>query len=216
MLTLSIKQVKPFPHTNARDYNSNLASTVKEVYHNKLRVGQVETFWRCCPMANFKFDSTSNEAFDALKTAIIENRKSANVIMEYRKCLTGLPEDGGEHAAMLDAFTRDLGYNGIGENWIQIDNGTALRILIHALSKGLAYGMLLMDNEQANDFANQFLNMSTGCSLFTNGDCIKGEIKSIKGKSCLGFSAITEHTLDTGIVAVGTESIAILWTWGED
>ncbi|MHC4660455.1 MAG: hypothetical protein ACYS8W_02080 [Planctomycetota bacterium] len=168
-------------------------------------------------MADFKFDVTESEDLNRLESEIFKSRKNEGFVLEFRKMPEKMPVDPEDVSELLDAFTSQQGFKDIGEAWIEVSRNTAVRILIHALSKGLAYGMIFMEKEEAGEIAEKFLNLfREGSHYFCNGDCVVGSVKTVDGKTVPGFKPITKATLDTGVIALDSDHIGMLWAWDED
>jgi hypothetical protein len=168
-------------------------------------------------MADLNFEVAVTAALNKLESEIRKSRKNKFFILEFRKIPLGMPGEPEKFAPVLDAFTSEHGFRDIGESWIEVGRDTAARVLIHALSKGLAYGTILMDGDKAASLAEKYFALfEEGLRFFTNGDCVVGSVNTVDGKTVPGFSAITKATLDTGIVAADSKHIGMLWMWDDD
>ena len=101
------------------------------------------------------------------------------------------------------------GLRGDPEAFREISQADAIEIAALILHEDLAYRIELMPPGDAKALATEFIAQFTApARYFTNGEFV--------GRSLSAFEPITEATLDTGIIVLGSSSAGILWVEDED
>ena len=121
----------------------------------------------------------------------------------------------GPVGRLLDALAARFGFNGLGENWVEVSLDEAKSIAGGVLEKDLAYGCAVMPRDEATSLAERFLSLfHPDVRCFTNSNAgWPGEDGRTKAYS---WTPITNATLDTGIVCFDRDRVGILWVQDED
>lgn len=115
----------------------------------------------------------------------------------------------------LDAFVESLPvdewptFQGIGDAWHEIDAFMAGRIVRRILEFDLAYNRREIDEQNASKICVSFLELfSPDARFFTNG------LFTDYGWS--GWGSVANATFETGVIALDSRNIGILWCHDED
>lgn len=110
----------------------------------------------------------------------------------------------GEAASIFGLNAQDETYDEIGEE-------RALAVLKTVLHKDLAYNGELMPEQEAMQFAREFIKQfdDSPMRLFTNGDF---DIDPTRAS----WSAATDATFDTGVLVLTPHAVGCLWFMDED
>lgn len=115
----------------------------------------------------------------------------------------------------LDAFVEALPnddrvtFQGIGGAWHEIDRAMAAAIVRRVLEFDLAYGTREIDEQDALKICAAFLHLfRPDTRFFTNG------LFSQHGWS--GWGRVASAPFETGVIAVDSRNIGILWCHDED
>jgi hypothetical protein len=145
------------------------------------------------------------ESIGGLAAAVVQERKYGVTTFRVEEC----PVGAGSAPASLDAFVGALRFQGLGDDWREIDRPAAREILEAVLHRDLAYGVEMMTPGRARELAEQFLELFSGESrFFTNGVFKNGRLSM--------YSGITGATFDTGVVCLDPHRIGLLWVQDED
>ncbi len=128
---------------------------------------------------------------------------------------------------VIDAFVRTCGLQGLGESWIEIDEGTARWILSRVLFRGLAHSAELMGESEAGSLARLFVRacfpeLEIGPTAeryryYTNGQVVDGPTMfDLSGRPIDGWTPATDATFDAGVVLDSRRRIGVLWASDED
>lgn len=112
-----------------------------------------------------------------------------------------------------DVIAAHCEFTMLGDRWQELDRTAATAIGEAILSRDLAYNVAVMKAEKARDCADRFLGLFTDARYYTNGDL---GWKHVHGPGSAGWTPITSATFDTGVIAVATSLIGILWVQDED
>ncbi|MHC4939436.1 MAG: homocysteine S-methyltransferase [Planctomycetota bacterium] len=107
-----------------------------------------------------------------------------------------------------DGFAKAFGLTALGVDWVTVNREEALRLLTNVLHRDLAYEQEIMPRRRAAQLARRFLDQADEDSIFlTNGTL---------GLGGGGWTPLTESTFDTGILALGSSWIRMLWVEDAD
>lgn len=102
-----------------------------------------------------------------------------------------------------------LTFQGIGGAWHEIDPAMAAAIVRRVLEFDLAYGTREIDEQDALKICASFLHLfRPDARFFTNG------LFSQHGWS--GWGRVANATFETGVIAIDSRNIGILWCHDED
>ncbi|MCS6881127.1 MAG: hypothetical protein RMK84_03535 [Oscillochloridaceae bacterium] len=124
-----------------------------------------------------------------------------------------LAADPVHPAAACDALAVELGYQGLGDHWVEIPRRIAVKLLTHLIGGDLAYPVQVVPPAQAQELARRVLDLVPGrARYFTNG-AISGDfaLYDINGQEVLGWRSISAAMFDNGLIIVGDERIVFLW-----
>jgi hypothetical protein len=153
-------------------------------------------------MATFGTDGEA--ALDELRREVAEHRKVGRVHVEFRRLN---PPSASAHA-VATAFVKDLAMRP-PETWTELDVQGALEAATRVLHADLAYNTPVMTLDLAKGLARRFLACcGEGAVFVTNG--------SLAQSSGGQWSPITGATFDTGVVAVSSRRVGLLWVEDED
>jgi hypothetical protein len=115
--------------------------------------------------------------------------------------------------AACDALAAELGYQGLGEHWVELPRRIAVKLLTHLIGGELAYPAQVAPPARAQELARRVLDLVPGdARYFTNG-AISGDfaLYDVNGREVLGWRSISAAPLDNGLAIVGGERIVFLW-----
>ncbi len=115
--------------------------------------------------------------------------------------------------AVCDALAAELGYQGLGEHWVEVPRRIAVKLLTHLIGGELAYPAQVVPPARARELARRVLDLVPhGARYFTNG-AISGDfaLYDVNGQEVLGWRSISAAPLDNGLVSVGDKRIVFLW-----
>ncbi|MED3728545.1 hypothetical protein [Priestia filamentosa] len=120
-----------------------------------------------------------------------------------------------QHSSLDDInhFVKQLGYQGLGNDWDSVDEQMARRIITYILSMDLAYDSDLDSTPIAGELCDYFISLlSSQAEYYTNA-----HFEEDSGHFRLEeWSSISTSTFDTGIIVVDRDKIGILWVEDED
>ncbi len=152
----------------------------------------------------------NDPAIDALARDLDRARESSYPLTFAVRRLSAAP---AHPAAACDALAAELGYQGLGEHWVELPRRIAAKLLTHLIGGELAYPTQVVPPAQARDLANRVLDLvPRGARYFTNG-AISGDfaLYDVHGQEVLGWRSISTAPLDNGLIIVGAGRIALLW-----
>lgn len=115
--------------------------------------------------------------------------------------------------AACDALAAELGYQGLGEHWVEVPRRIAVKLLTHLIGGELAYPAEVVPPARAQELARRVLDLVPhGARCFTNG-AISGDfaLYDVNGQEVLGWRSISAAPLDNGLVIVGDKRVVFLW-----
>ncbi len=121
--------------------------------------------------------------------------------------------EGEAELLLLDALATSVGYNALGSGWVEVPRRMAAKILTQIIGSELAYPEQVVPRDRATDLATRFLALfPKGARYYTNG-AISGDfaVYDLQGAELLGWRSLSAAPFDNGIVALGSERIAMLW-----
>jgi len=145
------------------------------------------------------------ESIKNLGSAIVQERKYGIVAFRVEE----RPSNTGSATAMLDEFVETLGFDGLREDWKEIDRRMAQTILQAVLYRDLAYNAEIMTAKRACQLAEQFLALFTEQARYFTNAVFESSRLSM-------WSGITEATFDTGVICFDNKLVGILWVQDED
>lgn len=169
-------------------------------------------------MAQFTLAAETDPQIEQLRTAMLDAAEDYPLIIDIQQLIIDNPTEDLDYRPILDAFVARYGYTGLADHWIEIPRRMARKILQHVLSESLAYPDPIMDEEEASQFTERFLDLfASGSRYFTNGTC-SGEttIYTSTGEEVLGWRPISTATFDNGIIAVNPRRIGMVWAEDEN
>ncbi len=117
----------------------------------------------------------------------------------------------------LDAFVESLSedgvmrFRGMGAAWREVDETVAHSIVCRILQYDLAHGTIEIPRGDAASICEAFFGLfDSRTRYFTNGR-FSGD-----GMDWSGWGHVAEATFETGVVAVDSSNIGILWCHDED
>ncbi len=151
------------------------------------------------------FGTDGEPALDGLRREVAEHRDAGRVHVKFRRLN---PPSAAPHA-VATAFVKDLAMRP-PEAWTELDAQGALEVAIRVLHADLAYNTPVMTLDLAKGLARRFLACcGEGAVFVTNGSLAQ----SSKGGQ---WSPLTGATFDTGVVAVSSRRVSLLWVEDED
>jgi hypothetical protein len=151
------------------------------------------------------FETDGEPALDELRREVAEHRNAGRVHVEFRRLS---PPSASAHA-VATAFVKGLAMRP-PEAWTELDAQGALEAATRVLHADLAYKTPVMTLDLAKELARRFLACCGDGAIFvTNGSLAQ----SSKGGQ---WSPLTGATFDTGIVAVSSRRVSLLWVEDED
>jgi hypothetical protein len=111
----------------------------------------------------------------------------------------------------FDAVARTAGIEPLEKRWHEVERGRAEQFLTGLLHRSLAYNAELMPRKTAAWLAAQFLDA-------VGQHTTRFATNSTDLPDALPFSwdPATDHTIDAGIVAIGSDGSALYWVADED
>ena len=134
-----------------------------------------------------------------LESTLLAKRRAGRVVLESHPV-----SEFRSHSARetLDAYVQRLGLHGLGEDWIQVDNLTALQIVIEVLYYQQAQGQALMKLHEAASLAAQIVSLFDADNprtlFFTNRDATH-------------WIPLAEGTYDSGVLFLDSQHVGMLW-----
>jgi hypothetical protein len=147
---------------------------------------------------------------------IATRRNDAGLVCDVSDCQQFLR---GSPSEILDIYVAFLGLKPISDDWLEINQREADNLLISILSRDLAYNAPAGDEQSATVLARRFLHrFDPDARYFTNGTIALPHQQRRPATHVIisGYSPLTEATFDTGVVALDTHQIGIIWVWDED
>ncbi len=164
-------------------------------------------------MNAFTFEAKPDAVVHQLAADIAHIRDGTPIFMAVATLHIGDMADEILWEPILDAFVAEHGYAGVGEHWIELPRRSARKVLINVLCEELAYPEQTMNETEATELAERFLNLfGSGSRYFTNGTCSgMTAIYTLSGEQVLGWRSISTKTFDNGIIVVHPHRIGMLW-----
>jgi hypothetical protein len=117
----------------------------------------------------------------------------------------------------LDAFVTGIGFHALRSNWCEVSRESAKTILIWLLAHEQVYGTRLLRDEQAVMFAKSFVGLFQPKSrFFTNYHAPDGNVVPQEGHGLHEVALLTKATFNSGIAAVDSRHVGLLWFEDED
>lgn len=142
-------------------------------------------------------------SIDELRKTLKEKRGLVGVYLDrapVKKFWKNHPYD------TLDAYVESLGFHPAGYDWQQIDNISALEILIEIIYRDLAYSLPLMPLHEAASLAVEIIKLfKEDAQSYTNWSRFN-----------MGRASLTNATFDRGVVYMDDEHIGLFWVAEED
>ncbi len=151
------------------------------------------------------FETDGDLAPDELRRDVVGHRDAGRVHVEFRRLN---PPSASAHA-VATAFVQALAMRP-PEAWTELDTHGALEAVTRVLHADLAYKTPVMTLDCAKGLARRFLACcGEGPVFVTNGSLAQ----SSNGGH---WSPLTDATFDTGVVAVSSRRVSLLWVEDED
>jgi len=105
----------------------------------------------------------------------------------------------------------DVTFSGLGDLWVEVSRDLSFSISKRILSHDLAYNMDEIPLDKADAFAKDYLSLfSSEARFFFNGKFGEGH------RFWSGVGSVANSTFDTGVVAIDSSYVGILWCHDED
>lgn len=158
------------------------------------------------------FNVVDSSEIQDFKSEIVSKRSMGNVLLEIQQISSEINlAQTEELQEILDLFVSQMGCVGLGDNWKEIPQDAAKKILERVLTKDLAYSSEIMAIEEAESFSDKMFNFfQNSCKFFTNA------VFTDNYSALSAWDSLTEATFDTGIIIVSPTMIGMLWVKDED
>ncbi len=152
-----------------------------------------------------RFETESEPALDELRRDVMEHSGARRVHVEFRR----LNSPSASAHAVATAFVKNLAMRP-PEAWDELDVQGALEVATCALHVDLAYKMPVMTYDLAKGLARRFLACCCEGAVFMTNGSLAQPNKSGE------WSPLTDATFDTGIIAISSRRVSLLWVEDED
>jgi hypothetical protein len=151
------------------------------------------------------FETDGDPVLDELRRDVAKHRNASRLHIEFRRLN---PPVASAHA-VATAFVRGLAMHP-PKGWTELDAQGALEVATRVLHADLAYNVPVMTFDLAKELARRFLACcGEGATFVTNGSLAQ----SSEGDQ---WSPLTGATFDTGVIAVSSRRVSLLWVEDED
>lgn len=114
----------------------------------------------------------------------------------------------------IDQYLSSLGYINVDVEWMVQTREDAAYLLRSILHRDLAYKDICLPATEAHACVSEFLSLfKLDAKFYTNSEWKSDENGVV---DIFHFMAITEATLDAGIVAIDSDTIGMIWVEDED
>jgi hypothetical protein len=152
------------------------------------------------------FEDDGDEAFDALRHAVVSHREAARLHFEFRSWRGA---SGFAPFSVASAFVAGLGLRP-PEAWTPLRRPEALEVLTRVLHSDLVYDLPVMPRDVAEELARTFMGcFGEGATFVTNGTFALDRTGG-------GWSALTDATFDSGVIGVSSDRVGLIWVEDED
>jgi hypothetical protein len=124
--------------------------------------------------------------------------------------------DSDDPRVVADAFVHSLGFRPLGKDWRALPRGNATDVLERILSQDLAYGGQTMTETAAKELSLEFTNFFPGDEPFYTNGVFPPREEYEDGGWAGSWDPITKATFDTGVIAIGSDLVGLLWIEDED
>jgi hypothetical protein len=141
-------------------------------------------------------------------------RESGAVHCEFRG-VAGL-QTSDDPRTTADALARSWGFRPLGAAWRELTRDEARKALERVLERDLAYGAQMMSQTTAKELADAFVGLFPEWAVFYTNGMFPPRDHYRDGGWAGSWDPITPATFDTGVIAVGTAHVGLLWFEDED
>jgi len=138
-----------------------------------------------------------------LENTLLAKRKAGRIVFESHPVSEFRTRSARQ---TLDAYIERLGLNPLGEGWLQIDNLTALQILVELLYCEQVRGQAVMKLHEAASLAAQVVSIFDADNpktlFFTNRDAQH-------------WTPLAQGTYDSGVIFLDPVHVGILWVFDD-